>query len=90
MQTHSLYSQNKSMPIAFFEKFDKAAIKEAIVKALKEDDTDTIEHCKEFNKTDIKKYYGNEILNFYQCNPFTKEPCLLIIKGNREFYKKLN
>lgn len=77
------------MPIAFFDKFDKDAIKAAIITHLQSNPTDTLEHCKEYNKTDIKKYYGNEILNFYEVNPKNNIPSLVILKGDKQYYKAL-
>ena len=85
---HAIFSDNKDMAVEWFEKFDKEAIKKAIVKHLANDPTDTLEHCKEYSKKDIKKYYGMEIINFYKCNK-KGEPCLIILKGNKEYLKKL-
>lgn len=86
---HLLYSQDLELNIAYFEKFDKEAIKREIIKHLKDNPTDTLEHCKEFSKQDIRKHYGNEILNFYECNPKTKEPSKVIIKDDKQYYKTL-
>jgi hypothetical protein len=89
MFTHSLYSQNQEMPIAFFEGFNKDNIREQIITHLKENPTDTIELCKEFSKKDIRKYYGSEILNFYEVNPKNNIPSLVIMKGDKQYYKAL-
>ena len=77
------------MPIVWFDKFDAAAIKEGIIKHLTDNPTDTIEHCKEYSKEDIKKYYGNEIINFYKCNK-NGHPCRVVLKGNKEYLSKLD
>lgn len=90
MFTHSLYSQNNEMPIAFFEGFNRDNIKEQIIEHLKENPTDTVELCKEFKGNDVRKYYGNEILNFYEVNPKNNQPSLVVIKGNKQYFKSLN
>lgn len=54
------------MPIEWFDTFDKDKIKDAIIKRLTEHPNDSLEHCKEFSKKDQRKYYGHEIINFYQ------------------------
>lgn len=77
------------MLIHSFEKFDKEAIKSTILKELKDNPNDVIEHCKDYDKKSIKKYYGYEILNLYQNNPYNNEPSLLIFKGNNTYYKAL-
>ena len=86
---HSLFSQDEDMTIAFFEEFDKLAIKEAILKHLKENPTDVLEHCKAYSKTDIKRFYGNEILNFYSVNPKNKKVSLIVAKGNKQYFRKI-
>lgn len=86
---HLLFSQNNDMPIAWFDQFDKEAIKEAIVERLTLDPTDTLEHCKEYSKSDLKRFYGHEIISFYQCNKKGK-PCRVIWKGDKEYLKPLN
>jgi hypothetical protein len=85
---HSLFSHDQDMPIAWFDKFDAAAIKEGIIKHLTDNPTDTIEHCKEYSKEDIKKYYGMEIISFYRCNK-GGIPSKVILKGDKEFTKPL-
>jgi hypothetical protein len=86
---HLLFSQDKDMPIQWFDKFDAAEIKGAIIKHLTENPADVLEHCKEYSKEDIKKYYGHEILNFYKCNS-GGVPSKVILKGNKELTKPLS
>jgi hypothetical protein len=88
--THSVFSQDQDRFIAFFEKFNKAEIKTAIVDHLKAHPSDTLEHCKEYSEKEIKKYYGVEIINFYAVNPKSGQPSLVITKGDREYYKPLS
>lgn len=85
---HLLFSQEQDQPIKWFEKFDKEEIKTEIKKWLSENPTDTLEHCKEYSKKDLKRYAGYEIINFY--HNFNNKPCLLIVKGGREYFKPLN
>ena len=89
MRTYSLYSQQKEMAIAFFEKFDKVQIKQAIIKHLNENKADTLELCREYDKKDIKKYYGNEILQFFEVNKKNGKPSLCIQRGGKTYYKAL-
>ena len=86
---HALVSQNSDLFVEWFEVFDSTAIKKAIIKHLEKHPCDTIEHVKEYSKEDIKKYYGYEIINFYEVNPKTKLPSLVITKGCKTFYRKL-
>jgi hypothetical protein len=86
---HSLFSQNEDMTIAFFAKYDRIAIKEAIVEHLKQNPTDVLEHCKSYNKTDIRRFYGNKILNFYSVNPKNQKVSLNITKGDKIYFKKI-
>ena len=85
---HSLFSQNKDMPVQWFEKFDKQAIKQAIIKHLEQDTSDTIEHCKEFDKSDIRRFAGNEIINFYEVH--SGKVCKVITKGDKDYYLPIN
>lgn len=87
---HSLYSENKEMVIKWFGKFDKEEIKKSIIEYLTENPSDVIEHCKEFNRKDVRSFYGNEILNFYKTNPKNLRVCKVIIKGNKEYLKELD
>jgi hypothetical protein len=86
---HLLFSQNQDMPIEFFEKFDRQEIKQRIIDALKKDPTDVIEHCREYPKNNVKKFYGNEILSFYQVNPKNGKPSKVITRGNKEYFMSL-
>jgi len=86
---HALVSQNSDLFIAWFDTFDAAAIKKAIINHLQKCPCDTIKHVKEYSKEDIKKFYGYQIINFYEVNPKTKLPSLVITKGNKTFYRKL-
>lgn len=87
--THSLFSHDQDRTICFFEKFDRSIIREEIIKYLKQYPTDTLEHCKEFNKVDVRKYYGNEILNLYKVNPKNKKVSLIVTKGDKEYFKSI-
>jgi hypothetical protein len=82
---HALFSQSLDVHVRWFEKFDKQAIKTAIVEHLKQYPDDVLEHCKDYPKGEVG--CGMEIINFYQ--NFNNKPCRLIIKGNREYYKPL-
>jgi hypothetical protein len=86
---HLLFSQNQDMPVVLFDQFDAQAIKQAIVEHLKADPTDTIEHCKEYNRSDARRFYGHEIISFYACDRFGK-PCKVITKGDKNYFKPLN
>ena len=90
MRTYSLYSQLKDMPIALFEKFDRVQIKQTIVKHLNENKTDTLELCREYDKKDIKKHYGNEILQFFEVNKKNGKPSICVLRGAKTYYKTLS
>ena len=81
---HLLYSQEQNQPIKWFEKFDKEEIKTEVVNWLKDNPTDTLEHCKK----DLRKYAGNEIINFYENK--NAVPCLVVLRGTKEYYKPLD
>lgn len=89
MSKHALVSQNSDLYIEWFDKFDAAAIKKTIIKHLKACPCDTIEHVKEYSKEDIKKFCGYQIVNFYEINPKSGCPSLVITRGNKTFYRKL-
>ena len=84
---HALFSHKLDIYIDWFDKFDKEKIKSSIVKHLEEDPKDTIEHCKEYSKKNVNKYYGMQIVNFYCMN--NSKPCLIVTKGGKEYYKPL-
>lgn len=90
MRTYLLYSQNQEMIVKWFDKFDKEEIKKEIVRHLQESKTDVLELCREYSKKDVKRYYGNEIISFYQNNPKTNEPSKVVLRGNKEYFKTLN
>jgi hypothetical protein len=87
-QKHLLWSWNSDTAIQWFDKFDKDAIKTAIVKHLENNPTDTVEHSKDYRKSDLRKFVGYDILNFYQLNA-KGEPCLVITRGDKEYLRKL-
>lgn len=86
---HALFSQNSDQPIEWFDRFDKDAIKRSIITHLEQNPTDTVEHCKEYSKRDVKKYYGMKIINFYQVNPKNGKPSKIVTRGNKEYFKAL-
>lgn len=75
---HSLFSHNKDKTIALFKEFSRGAIKQAIVKHLKDNPDDTIEHQSK-----------NEIINFYEVNPKSGEVSLILTKGNKDYFKSI-
>jgi hypothetical protein len=88
-RVHSLLSQEQDMSIKWFEKFDKFEIKQTILKHLADNPTDTLEHCKEYSKKDIKIFYGSEIINFYEVNPKNGKPSLVYQRSSKQYYKQL-
>jgi hypothetical protein len=89
MLAHKLYSQDQDLFIAYFDKFDKQEIKNTIIDFLKQNPNDVLEHCKEYSKTDIKKYYGSEIISFYGMNPKNGKVSKIITKGNKDYFKDI-
>ena len=87
---HAIFSQNLDQFVKWYDTFNKEQIRIDIKKHLTEHPTDTIEHCKEFNKTDTRKYYGMNIINLYECNPKTQKPSLCIFKSNKTYFKELS
>lgn len=85
---HLLFSQDLDNVIQWFDKFDKDFIKTAIVEHLKHYPTDVLEHCKEFSKSDLRKFAGYDIINFYKLNS-NGEVCKIITKGNKDYLLKL-
>jgi len=88
-RTHSLFSQEQDMPIAWFDKNDKEAIKKVIIEHLTNNPTDTLELCKEYSKNDLKRFVGSEIINFYAINPKNGKVSLIVIRGNNEYFKSI-
>jgi hypothetical protein len=84
---HLLFSHNQDRPIQWFDKYNPIAIKEAIVQHLKDNPDDTVEHCKEYDNRELKKYAGYKIINFY--TTANCRPCKIILKGNKEYLKPL-
>ena len=86
---HLLFSQDNDNVIKWFDKFDKESIKSTIVEHLTQNPNDVLEHCKEYSKSDLRKWAGFEIINFYGVNPETKEISKILTKGNKDYYIKL-
>jgi hypothetical protein len=86
---HYLFSQEKDMLVSTFEKFDRMTIKREIIRHLKENPTDVLEHCKDFTRSEIKRFYGYNILNHYKVNPNNNKVSLIITKGNKEYYRNI-
>lgn len=86
---HSLFSHDKDMAIAFFEEFNKEDIREQVISHLKEFPEDILEHCREYNKENIMKYYGFQIVNHYGVNPKTNKVSLIVTRGNKEYFKSI-
>jgi hypothetical protein len=77
------------MPVQWFDKFDAEAIKEAILKHLRANPKDVLEYCKEYGKTDIKKYYGYEIISFYRVNPENGKVSKVVNINNKDYFKPI-
>jgi hypothetical protein len=86
---HYLFSQELDIMICAFDKFNKDAIKEAIIGHLQQNPNDTVEHCKDFNASDIRKYYGQEILNLYEVNKRNGKVSKVITKANKTAYSSI-
>ena len=86
---HHLFSQDNDMLIATFDKFDREVIKNEIIDHLRNNPTDTIEHCKDYTKHELKRFYGYNILNFYKVNPNNNKVSLIVTKGNKEYYRNI-
>ena len=83
---HYLFSMDSETMIASFDKFNKEAIKKAIIGHLKQNPNDCVEHCKDFSKSDFRQYYGHEILNFYKVNVMNSKISKVVTKDNRTLY----
>ena len=89
MPKHVLFSQDTEQPIKWFDNFDREAIKAAIVKHLTDNPNDCVEHCKEPSKNDLRRFVGYDIINFYKVSPKSKKVSLLILKGDKTFYRSI-
>lgn len=83
---HYLFSMASETMIASFDRFNKEAIKKAIIGHLRQFPNDCVEHCKDFSSTDFRQYYGHEILNFYKVNVMNSKISKVVTKGNRTLY----
>lgn len=83
---HYLFSMTSETMIASFDKFNKEAIIKAIIGHLKQNPNDCVEHCKDFTKSDLRKYYGHEILNFYKVNVMNSKISKVVTKNNSTLY----
>lgn len=86
---HYLFSQDNDTFIANFDKFDRNAIKNKIIEYLKAWPLDTIEHCKDYSKNDLKRFSGYNILNLYGVNPKNKKVSLIITRGGKQYYRSI-
>ena len=86
---HALFSQNSDLHVKWYDKFDREQIKTDIIDHLGKNPTDTLEHCKEYNKTDLKRFSGMEIISFYAVNPKTGKPSKVITRHNKDYFKAL-
>jgi hypothetical protein len=86
---HYLFSIDSETMICSFDKFNKEAIKKAIIGHLKEFPKDCVEHCKDFSKGDFRQYYGYEILNCYEVNRANGKVSKIISKGNKTYYSSI-
>ena len=89
MTEYSIFSHKEDRVIKFFDKYDRGAILSTIKDHLMKNDTDTLELCKEYEKSDYKRHLGMEILSHYKVNPENKLPSLLYSKNDRMFFKTL-
>lgn len=88
MKKHYIISETHGI-IFSCEDYKPAELKAAIIKQLIEHPKDSVDHCKDFNKADARKYYGHELINSYEINPNNGKPSKLIYKGDKTFYKSL-
>ena len=82
-----LESIDTGKTIATFEVFNRDAIRDEIFKHLAANPTETIEYSKDYKKP--TKYAGTEHLDLFANNPKTNQPCKIIFKGQKEYYKTL-
>lgn len=83
---HYLFSMDSETMIASFDRFNKEAIKKAIIGHLKQNPNDCVEHCKDFSSSDIRKYYGYDILDCYEVNKANSKISKVVTKDNRTLY----
>lgn len=83
-----LFSQNKETVVKWFDKYTNSEdhIKSSIIEYLTNNPTDVLEHCKEFNKSDLRKYAGYNIIGFYGVNPKNNEISKIVTKNNKDYY----
>lgn len=86
MSTYYLQSQNTNEIIKRFDLFDKEAIRTAIIDHLKKNSTDTVEYYKESKD---KRFVGNDLLDFYEVNPKSKEVSKCILKGAKTYFRSI-
>jgi hypothetical protein len=77
------------MLIATFDKFDREVIKNEIINHLRVCPLDTVEHCKDYTKHELKRFVGYNIINFYRVNPKNKKVSLIVTRGNKEYYRSI-
>jgi hypothetical protein len=86
---HCLFSQNKDVYIKFFESFDRDIIKKSIIDYLSANPDDTLEHCREYSKKELNRYYGYKVINFYVVNPNNGKPSLFYESGGKKRYRAI-
>lgn len=86
---HFLFSDHAVGIMSYFEKYDKEAIRKAIKEHLFANPNAIIEHCKNYSKSDYKKFLGHEIINLYEMNPKNNLPSLIVTRGNKTYYKTI-
>lgn len=82
-----LESLDTNKTIATFEVFNRDAIRDAILNHLANNPLEWIEYTKDYKQP--TKYAGTEHLGLFANNPVSNQPCKIIIKGEREYYKPL-
>jgi hypothetical protein len=86
---HYLFSHDQDMLVASFDKFDRTTIKNEIINHLRVNPNDTIEHCKDYTKSELKRFVGYNILNLYRINPKNNKVSIIITRGNKEYYRTI-
>jgi hypothetical protein len=77
MKTHKLYDESDNL-IFSTDKFDKEVLRSEIIKYLANNADGEVSH-----ETD-----EDYIINIY-CNNRLGQPCRIVTKGSKEFYKRL-